>query len=101
MGEEEDDTNDVPIASWKPQSTVPMFTLYADDDKSKSSSVNNSVPAVSSGIEVPPDSTFMIGFDDLTCSSPTATSLFDSTEFDSLFQDFCQDILLSGDSFLN
>lgn len=77
--EEEQQEEDVPI-SWKPKTAVPMFTMYTDDDTTCASPVAHSV-------------TDCAVFDTLDESATTAISTSDL--FDSLFQDFCHDIVCS------
>lgn len=88
--EEDEDTP----ASWTPQTTVPMFTIYTGD-----------VPATA--LQTQPETSQPEVHD--TCSNKAASStsglfdgvcsttsdLFDCVEFDSLFQDFCHDLAFS------
>ena len=74
--EEDEDTS----ASWTPQTTVPMFTIYTGD-----------VPAAA--LQTQPETSSTSDLFDAVCS--TTSDLFDCVEFDSLFQDFCHDLAFS------
>jgi len=96
--------DDVPI-SWKPQTTVPMFSLYSDDKSTAGTPVVSpvvSTDSASADIDIPEISTADIldssefdSFDDFDTFSASTSDLFDCVEFDDLFQDFCEDILSS------
>jgi len=119
----EDEEYVVPV-SWKPQTTVPMFTLYTDDTKF----TNDAKPMATSERDYPmvvgmpvtgsvscAAPTIGIGeLDDVICNgsapagipdvaefesfdtaSHSTSDFFDSKEFDDVFQDFCDDMLSS------